>query len=167
MRPTGGHFIGSSWVSPAPSTSSKHQSKSYCSEGFLDTLELILLEGAARLLSSRRPAERIWNIRAKIQRTIAVWFNLFRVFGVFRGLEPFVLFVFLCPDFLRSNGPFVMDDPYACSGETRSGDFQIAVWVGRRSGDRRSLLKRGANVLALQPSSSPQRLTRRFEVEDL
>jgi hypothetical protein len=40
----------------------------------------------------------------KFREQIAAWFKFFRVFGVFRGLEPFVLFVFFCPDFLRSNG---------------------------------------------------------------
>src|SRR2546428_4007258 len=39
----------------------------------------------------------------------------------------------------RVLGAFVMTD--SVHALTRSGDFQIAVWVGRRSGDRRSLLR--------------------------
>jgi hypothetical protein len=53
MRPEDSYYLGTSWISPAPSTNPMDQFKGVVAESFEVRLEIIHFEGAARL-----PAER-------------------------------------------------------------------------------------------------------------
>jgi hypothetical protein len=54
----------------------------------------------------------------------------FRVFGVFGGLELFVLFVFFCPDFVQSNGQNGIVGPRTNWGK---GEFNFSVHKPKKS----------------------------------